>query len=638
MSFHGLLAVLSLALALAAAAAELRPAPLLLSSSPPGEERKAQACSPLSSSPHQFRYASSLGCGHSCFQIKCSGNNSALSINSDTFLLLLGLHHNASLLLSLPLPPSDSSACASLPNTSIDFSGSPFRPSRDVCRHLAALGACGSALPSHFSSSPCRRSSWQNRLLSHPELLFRVCSRVAPSRSTSPAAARACRTGEDVAFAIAEFLGRGFVVEWNSSIYAHPYLAKCSSCNSSATEACGFNDSASDKPFLCFPTSENLGRSGSPASRRFLPITAFLFSVACVLLLFISLWAAAVSFRRRCRWGDHGSDPMTDFLLRHHIQQPIYSYEQLRASTNGFDPRRKIGDGGFGSVYLAHLNDGRVAAVKRLHRHHPAAAATKSFCNEILILSSLRHPNLVRLHGYCCDPRGLLLVYDYVPNGTLADHLHCSRSPYSKPRTLPWVVRLDIALQTAAAIEYLHFSLKPPVVHRDITSTNIFVERDMRVKVGDFGLSRLLTLSEPSSSLGRPAEYVCCTGPQGTPGYLDPEYHRSFRLTEKSDVYSFGVVLLELVTGLKAVDVSRHRSEMALVDMVVSKIHMGALHQVVDPVLLEEGKEVMAMAEAVVELAFRCVAGDKDDRPDARELVEELKRIRSKIVDPSKAT
>lgn len=160
----------------------------------------------------------------------------------------------------------------------------------------------------------------------------------------------------------------------------------------------------------------------------------------------------------------------------------------------------------------------------------------------------------------------------------------------------------------------------------------------MRVKVGDFGLSRLLTLSEPSSSLGRPTEYVCCTGPQGTPGYLDPEYHRSFRLTEKSDVYSFGVVLLELVTGLKAVDVSRHRSEMALVDMVVSKIHMRALQQVVDPVLVEEGKEVMAMAEAVVELAFRCVAGDKDDRPDAKELVEELKRIRSKIVDPPKAT
>ncbi|KAG6537851.1 LEAF RUST 10 DISEASE-RESISTANCE LOCUS RECEPTOR-LIKE PROTEIN KINASE-like 1.5 [Zingiber officinale] len=634
MTFFSLLAILSLSL-VAAAAAELRPSPL--PPPPPGDGRKAQPCSPLSSMPHHFRYDSSLGCGNSCFQIKCSGNNSALSINSGTF-LLLGLHRNASLLLSLPLPPSDSSTCPSLPNTSLDFSGSPFLPSRDVCRHLAALGTCGSALPSHFSSSPCRRSSWETRLLSHPELLFRVCPRVAPSRSPSPSAARAIHAGEDVAFAISEFLARGFVVEWNSSTHPHPYLAKCSSCNSSATETCGFNGSASDKPFLCFPTAENLGRSGSPASRRLLPITAFLFSVACVFLLFISLWAATVSFRRRCRWGDHGSDPMTDFLLRHHIQQPIYSYEQLRASTNGFDPRRKIGDGGFGSVYLAHLNDGRVAAVKRLHRHHPPAAATKSFCNEILILSSLRHPNLVRLHGYCCDPRGLLLVYDYVPNGTLADHLHCSRSPYSKPRTLPWAVRLDIALQTAAAIEYLHFSLKPPVVHRDITSTNIFVERDMRVKVGDFGLSRLLTLSEPSSSLGRPAEYVCCTVPQGTPGYLDPEYHRSFRLTEKSDVYSFGVVLLELVTGLKAVDVSRHRSEMALVDMVVSKIHMGALHQVVDPVLLEEGKEVMAMAEAVVELAFRCVAGDKDDRPDARELVEELKRIRSKIVDPPKAT
>ncbi|KAG6524188.1 hypothetical protein ZIOFF_014079 [Zingiber officinale] len=116
---------------------------------------------------------------------------------------------------------------------------------------------------------------------------------------------------------------------------------------------------------------------------------------------------------------------MTDFLLRHHIQQPIYSYEQLCASTNSFDPRRKIGDDGFGFAYLAPLNDS-VTALKRLHCHHPAAVTTKSFCNEILILSSLRHPNLVRLHGYCC---GLLLVYDYVPNGTMATTFTAPEAP-----------------------------------------------------------------------------------------------------------------------------------------------------------------------------------------------------------------
>lgn len=212
------------------------------------------------------------------------------------------------------------------------------------------------------------------------------------------------------------------------------------------------------------------------------------------------------------------------------------------------------------------------------------------------------------------------MVYDYVPNGTLADHLHGRPKP-----SLTWPVRLEIALQTALAIEYLHFSVVPPIVHRDVTTSNIFVEKDMRIKVGDFGLSRLLAFPENSSLK---SEFVW-TGPQGTPGYLDPDYHRSFRLTEKSDVYSFGVVLLELISGLKAVDQRREKREMALADLVVSKIQMGLLHQVVDPALILDGQP-MDGVEAVAELAFRCVAADKDDRPDAREIVGELKRIKNR--------
>ncbi|CBI32036.3 unnamed protein product, partial [Vitis vinifera] len=119
---------------------------------------------------------------------------------------------------------------------------------------------------------------------------------------------------------------------------------------------------------------------------------------------------------------------------------PVFTYEELDTSTNRFDSKRKIGDGGF-------------------------AFSTKSFCNEILILSSIDHPNLVKLHGYCSDPRGLLLVYDYVPNGTLADHLHGPKSLYRKA-SLTWQVRIDIALQTAMAIEYLHFSVEPAIALR----------------------------------------------------------------------------------------------------------------------------------------------------------------------------
>ncbi|PNY06349.1 putative serine threonine-protein kinase [Trifolium pratense] len=325
-------------------------------------------------------------------------------------------------------------------------------------------------------------------------------------------------------------------------------------------------------------------------------------------------------------------DPTTVFLHNHrnaNLFPPVFTYDELNISTNNFDPKRKIGDGGFGSVYLGNLRDGKIAAVKHLHRHnHTAAFSSKSFCNEILILSSIDHPNLVKLHGYCSDPRGLILVYDYIPNGTLAEHLHGSKSKRNGYK-LTWQTRLDIAIQTALAMEYLHFSVKPPIVHRDITSSNIFIEKDMRIKVGDFGLSRLLVLQETTNNQTTSSSGFVWTGPQGTPGYLDPEYHRSFRLTEKSDVYSFGVVLLELITGLKAVDYCRDKREMALADMVVSRIHTGQLKEVLDPVLdLSNDGEMLNAVAAVAELAFRCVASDTDDRPDSKEVVEELKRVR----------
>lgn len=349
--------------------------------------------------------------------------------------------------------------------------------------------------------------------------------------------------------------------------------------------------------------------------------------------VFLAIAVATAILRSKKLNSAAEQDPTTLFLHRHRsasLLPPVFTYEELDTSTNRFDSKRKIGDGGFGSVYLGQLYDGRIVAVKHLHQHHAAAAAgrafsTKSFCNEILILSSIDHPNLVKLHGYCSDPRGLLLVYDYVPNGTLADHLHGPKSLYRKA-SLTWQVRIDIALQTAMAIEYLHFSVEPAIVHRDITSSNIFVERDMRIKVGDFGLSRLLVFPEATSSSS--SGYVW-TGPQGTPGYLDPDYHRSFRLTEKSDVYSLGVVLLELISGMKAVDHTRDKRDMTLADLMVSKIQMGLLHQVVDPVLLLD-TDAMNGVDAVAELAFRCVQAEKDDRPDSKEVVAELKRIRNR--------
>ncbi|EEC76354.1 hypothetical protein OsI_13937 [Oryza sativa Indica Group] len=319
-------------------------------------------------------------------------------------------------------------------------------------------------------------------------------------------------------------------------------------------------------------------------------LTTALVAAAVLLVVLLLYLCVAIAVRRyRGRGPAPAAGPTNAaaraaaFLRRHglHQHRPSFTYEQLRAATAGFDPSRKLGDGGFGT----------------------------SFCNEVLILSALRHPHLVRLHGFCADPRALLLVYDFVPNGTLSHHLHrrCGVTAAAPPPPpLPWRTRLAMAVQIASALEYLHFGVKPAVVHRDVTSSNIFVEADMRARLGDFGLSRLLSPPDACAT-GAGRELVCCTAPQGTPGYLDPDYHRSFQLTEKSDVYSFGVVVLELVTGLRPVDVGRERRDVTLADWVVAKIQVGELREVVDQPVLGEGAGVMASVEAVAELAFRCV-------------------------------
>ncbi|KAL3639322.1 hypothetical protein CASFOL_017229 [Castilleja foliolosa] len=222
----------------------------------------------------------------------------------------------------------------------------------------------------------------------------------------------------------------------------------------------------------------------------------------------------------------------------------IFDYQALEKSTDHFNPKFELGDGGYGAVYKGKLTDGRVVAVKRLYENH--SRRVEQFMNEVEILARLRHQNLVSLYG--CTSRyskELLLVYEYIPNGTLADHLH---GPRAEPGSLSWAVRLNIAVEAASALSYLHASA---VIHRDVKSSNILLDNNFTVKVADFGLSRLIPVDMTHVS----------TGPQGTPGYVDPEYNEYYQLTEKSDVYSFGVVLIELISSKTAVDITRQRDD-----------------------------------------------------------------------------
>ncbi|GLU12981.1 hypothetical protein SLE2022_296330 [Rubroshorea leprosula] len=290
-----------------------------------------------------------------------------------------------------------------------------------------------------------------------------------------------------------------------------------------------------------------------------------------------------------------------------------FTYNELEEATNTFDSAMELGDGGFGTVYYGTLQDGRPVAVKRLYENN--YKRVEQFWNEVGILAQVRHRHLVLLYGYTSRHcRELLLVYEYISNGTVADHLHGERA---KRASLPWLIRLKIATETASALTYLHAS---DIIHRDVKTNNILLDENFSVKVADFGISRFFPKLVTHVS----------TAPQGTPGYVDPEYHECYQLTDKSDVFSFGVVLIELISSKPAVDITRHRHEINLSNMAINKIQNRALHELVDPTLgYESDHKVKTTITAVAEVAFQCLQGRKDLRPTMVEVFKALRGIES---------
>ncbi|KAD7478825.1 hypothetical protein E3N88_01961 [Mikania micrantha] len=291
----------------------------------------------------------------------------------------------------------------------------------------------------------------------------------------------------------------------------------------------------------------------------------------------------------------------------------FFSYEELEDATQNFDPSHELGDGGFGAVFYGKLQDGREVAVKKLHEHN--YKRVQQFFNEVEILTRLRHRNLVVLYGFTYrQNHELLLVYEYVPNRTVADHLH---GVQANPTLLTWPIRLNIAIETARALVYLHAS---EIIHRDVKTSNILLDHSFCVKVADFGLSRLI----PSN-----VTHVSTT-PQGTPGYVDPEYHQRYQLTDKSDVYSFGVVLIELISSMVAVDLNRSQDEISLANLALNRIQGRAIHQLIDPVLgSDTNPETMNMITSVAEVAFRCLQYHSEMRPTMSEVLDELMNIQA---------
>ncbi|XP_066348933.1 serine/threonine-protein kinase-like protein CCR4 [Miscanthus floridulus] len=313
----------------------------------------------------------------------------------------------------------------------------------------------------------------------------------------------------------------------------------------------------------------------------------------------------------------------------------------LRAVTDGFSPSHRIGSGSFGIVYRASLPDGRQVAIKRAERRDPGAASSSvaarlvnnhevAFVSELSLLSRVNHKNLVRLLGFCADGGERILVYEYMPNGTLHDHLHKRPTPLSPPLA-SWPARLRLALGAARGIEYMHTYAVPPIIHRDIKSPNILLDDAWTAKVSDFGLSLLINdLSGGSDGDGCNADggdddEPCMTA--GTVGYMDPEYYRLQHLTDKSDVYSFGVVLLELLSGCKVIQrFEGSGTPKNVVDVTVPHIEADRVHRVLDARLPLPTPGEMEAVAYVGYLASDCVRPSGRDRPTMSEVVGVLER------------
>ncbi|KAI4966842.1 hypothetical protein ZWY2020_035820 [Hordeum vulgare] len=299
----------------------------------------------------------------------------------------------------------------------------------------------------------------------------------------------------------------------------------------------------------------------------------------------------------------------------------IFTYEELDAATDGFGAANELGAGGFGTVYKGVLRDGSVVAVKRLYKN--SYKGVEQFANEVDILSRLRHPNLVALYGCTSSCRDLLLVYEFVPNGTLADHLHHGNAGGGDPLMLSWPTRLGIAVETAAALAYLHAH---QVLHRDVKTTNILLDGGLHVKVADFGLSRLFPADGATQHVS--------TAPQGTPGYVDPAYQHRYQLTDKSDVYSFGVVLMELVSSRPVVDMARPGTDVNLGSMAVRMIQCCEIDRLVDPRLgygSSSASETKCTIDLVAEVAFRCLQPEQDVRPSIGEVLDVLRQAHQSV-------
>ncbi|CAN6895635.1 unnamed protein product [Brassica oleracea] len=347
----------------------------------------------------------------------------------------------------------------------------------------------------------------------------------------------------------------------------------------------------------------NKEENGHTKKSIVVPVVASISSLAVlVVAIFIFLVlkkkkAAKVEGRRPSYMNaSHSGSSQPEIMMKNRR----FTYSEVMSMTNNF--QRVIGKGGFGIVYHGFVNGTEQVAVKILS--HSSSQGYKQFKAEVELLLRVHHKNLVSLVGYCDEGENLTLIYEYMANGDLKEHMSGTRNRF----ILNWGTRLKIVIEAAHGLEYLHNGCRPPMVHRDVKTTNILLNEHFEAKLADFGLSR---------SFPTEGETHVSTVVAGTPGYLDPEYYRTNWLTEKSDVYSFGIVLLEIITNRPVMDQSREKPHIA--EWVGLMLTEGDITSIMDPSL--NGLYDSGSVWKALELAMSCVNPSSTRRPTMSEVI-----------------
>ncbi|KAL8478799.1 hypothetical protein ACS0TY_030612 [Phlomoides rotata] len=295
-----------------------------------------------------------------------------------------------------------------------------------------------------------------------------------------------------------------------------------------------------------------------------------------------------------------------------------FSYRELATATNNFREESVIGEGGFGPVYRGKFEtSGQIIAVKKLN--HWSSQGDKEFLVEVVMLSLLRHPNLVHLIGYCAEGDQRLLVYEFMPFGSLESRLH------GGPTALNWNTRMMIAAGAAKGLSFLHNEAHPPIIFRDLKSPNILLDDAFHPKLSDFGLAKFGPKSQGHS-----------TRVMGTAGYCAPEYAATGNLTIKSDIYSFGIVLLELISGCRPIDMmTQGNGKHMLIHLArpLLKKESEGLVSLVDPKM--EGDFSVGSLRKAMEVALMCVEDDPGSRPSMNDVVKAMNNLTSGMHRPN---